>query len=67
MVREGNERATSTHPTQSEAAETGKDLARRDKSEFFLHAQTDRSGSTAITGKSNLPQMRGSWIRCRGR
>ena len=39
VVREGNERATSTHPTQSEAAETGKDLARRDKSEFFLHAQ----------------------------
>ena len=39
VVREGNERATSTHPTQSEAAETGRDLARRDKSEFFLHAQ----------------------------
>jgi uncharacterized protein (TIGR02271 family) len=39
VVREGNKRATSTHPTQSEAAETGRDLARRDKSEFFLHAQ----------------------------
>jgi uncharacterized protein (TIGR02271 family) len=39
VVREGNERATSTHPTQSEAAEIGRDLARRDKSEFFLHAQ----------------------------
>jgi uncharacterized protein (TIGR02271 family) len=38
-VREGNKRATSTHPTQSEAAEIGRDLARRDKSEFFLHAQ----------------------------
>jgi uncharacterized protein (TIGR02271 family) len=39
VVREGNKRATSTHPTQSEAAESGRDLARRDKSEFFLHAQ----------------------------
>src|SRR5215204_3308773 len=39
VVREGNNRATSTHPTQSEAAEIGRDLARRDKSEFFLHAQ----------------------------
>ena len=35
----GNKRATSTHPIQSEAAESGRDLARRDKSEFFLHAQ----------------------------
>src|SRR5919107_1377262 len=39
VVREGNKRATSTHPTQSEAAESGRDLARRDRSEFFLHAQ----------------------------
>src|SRR5918994_908081 len=39
VAREGNKRATSTHPTQSEAAERGRDLARRDKSEFFLHAQ----------------------------
>jgi uncharacterized protein (TIGR02271 family) len=39
VVREGNTRATSTHPTQSEAAERGRELARRDKSEFFLHAQ----------------------------
>jgi uncharacterized protein (TIGR02271 family) len=39
VVREGNKRATSIHPTQSEAAESGRDLARRDKSEFFLHAQ----------------------------
>src|SRR5215218_8175312 len=39
VVREGNKRATSTHPTQSDAAASGRDLARRDKSEFFLHAQ----------------------------
>src|SRR5215203_3233189 len=39
VVREGNKGATSTHPTQSEAADRGRVLARRDKSEFFLHAQ----------------------------
>src|SRR5919112_4688673 len=39
VMREGNKRATSTHPTQSEAAESGRELARRAKSEFFLHAQ----------------------------
>jgi uncharacterized protein (TIGR02271 family) len=39
VVREGNKRATSIHPTQSEAAESGRELARRDKTEFFLHAQ----------------------------
>ena len=42
VVREGNKRATSSHPTQSEAAESGRDLARRDNTEFFLHAQDGR-------------------------
>jgi uncharacterized protein (TIGR02271 family) len=42
VVRKGNKRATSSHPTQLEAAETGRDLARRDKTEFFLHAQDGR-------------------------
>jgi uncharacterized protein (TIGR02271 family) len=39
VVREGNQRATSVHPTQSEAAERGRELARRDGTEFFLHGQ----------------------------
>ncbi|MDQ3862076.1 MAG: DUF2382 domain-containing protein [Actinomycetota bacterium] len=39
VVREGNTRATSTHPTQSEAAESGRELARRDGTEFFLHGK----------------------------
>ncbi len=39
VVREGNQRATSVHPTQSEAAESGRELARRDSAEFFLHGQ----------------------------
>ena len=39
VLREGNQRATSVHPTQSEAAESGRELARRDGAEFFLHGQ----------------------------
>jgi uncharacterized protein (TIGR02271 family) len=42
VVREGSERATSLHPTQSEAAKEGRELARRDETEFFLHAQDGR-------------------------
>jgi Uncharacterized protein conserved in bacteria (DUF2188) len=39
VIREGNERATSLHQTQSEAAKDGRDIARRHETEFFLHAQ----------------------------
>jgi Uncharacterized protein conserved in bacteria (DUF2188) len=42
VVREGNERATSVHLTQAEAAKEGQDIARRDETEFFLHAQDGR-------------------------
>jgi len=39
VVREGNQRATSVHRTQAEAAESGRELARRDGTEFFIHGQ----------------------------
>ncbi len=42
VAREGNERATSLHQTQAQAAEEGRELARRDETEFFLHAQDGR-------------------------
>ena len=42
VVREGSERAASVHRTQAEAAKEGRDIARRDKTEFFLHAQDGR-------------------------
>src|SRR5829696_3804461 len=42
VVREGSERAKTVHPTQSEAAKAGRELARRDETEFFLHAQDGR-------------------------
>jgi uncharacterized protein (TIGR02271 family) len=39
VVREGNQRAISVHRIQAEAAEGGRELARRDGTEFFLHGQ----------------------------
>ncbi len=39
---DGKKQATSTHPTQSEAAEEGRNLARSEETEFFLHAQDGR-------------------------
>jgi uncharacterized protein (TIGR02271 family) len=63
VVREGNERATSIHPTQAEAAKAGRKLARKDGSAFLLHAKDgrvrDRSdygeGSSAPGGKPVNP------------
>jgi uncharacterized protein (TIGR02271 family) len=42
VVREGSERATSLHQTQAEAAKEGRNIARREKTEFFLHARDGR-------------------------
>jgi hypothetical protein len=39
VIREGNERATSLHDTQEQAEKKGRETARRDKTEFFLHNQ----------------------------
>jgi uncharacterized protein (TIGR02271 family) len=42
VVREGNDRATSVHPTQAEAAKAGRDIARRDRTGFMLHGRDGR-------------------------
>jgi len=58
VVREGSERASSVHPTQAEATKEGRDIARREETEFFLHAQDGRirehrsyGQETSATGK----------------
>jgi len=42
VVREGNDRATSVHPTQAQAARAGREIARKDGTEFLLHAKDGR-------------------------
>jgi hypothetical protein len=39
VIREGNQRATSLHDTQKQAETKGRETARRDKTEFYLHNQ----------------------------
>jgi uncharacterized protein (TIGR02271 family) len=55
VVREGSERATSVHPTQSEAAKEGRELARRYETEFFLHAQDGRIREQRNYGEEEPP------------
>ena len=42
VVREGNDRATSLHRTQAEAAEAGREVARKHGTSFLLHAKDGR-------------------------
>jgi len=56
VVREGNTRATSVHPTQSEAAEIGRDLAREDSTEFFLHGQDGQVREHRDYGEAETPE-----------
>ena len=39
VVRESSERASSRHGTQAQAEKKGRETARRDKAEFYLHDQ----------------------------
>lgn len=53
VVREGSRRTTSVHPTQSDAAREGRELARRDETEFFLHARAGRVREHRNYGKES--------------
>ncbi len=59
VVREGHKRASSVHPTQAEAAKEGRDIARREATEFFLHAQDGRVREHRDYGEGSRPADRG--------
>jgi hypothetical protein len=42
VMREGNQRASSVHPTQKEAEKAARQAARKDHTEFFLHNRLGR-------------------------
>jgi len=57
VVREGNDRATSIHPTQSEAAKAGREIARKNKTTFLLHAKDGRVRDRSdYGGRSSRPE-----------
>ncbi len=59
VVREGHKRASSIHPTQAEAAKEGRDIARREAIEFFLHAQDGRVREHRDYGEGPSPADKG--------
>ena len=55
VVREGNDRATSVHTTQAEAAKAGREIAREDGAEFLLHARDGRIRDRSDYGGNPAP------------
>lgn len=37
VTKEGNKKATSVHPTQKQAEDKGRNIARKEGAEFYLH------------------------------
>ena len=52
---EGNERVTSIHPTQHEAEIAGRDRARRDEVEIFIHRPDGRIRDRDSYGNDPFP------------
>lgn len=42
VMREGSKRASSVHPTQKQAEKVGRQAARKDQTEFYLHNRQGR-------------------------
>lgn len=51
----GNEKATSVHPTQRDAIEAGRDTARNQGSELFIHGENGRIRARNTYGKDPFP------------
>ncbi|MDT3438260.1 DUF2188 domain-containing protein [Pseudofrankia sp. BMG5.37] len=53
--RDGNQRVTSTHATQAEAARAGRETARRVEAEFFLQGRDGRIRERSSYGSDPFP------------
>ncbi|MCE6950123.1 DUF2188 domain-containing protein [Cereibacter sphaeroides] len=51
----GNDRATSVHPTQRQAIDAGRDIARNQGSELFVHGENGRIRERNTYGKDPFP------------
>lgn len=51
----GNQRATSVHPTQREAIETARDIARNQRSEMLIHGENSRIRERNTYGDDPYP------------
>ncbi len=55
VKKEGNDRASSVHPTQREAIDAGRDAARREASELLIHGQDGRIRERDSYGNDPYP------------
>ena len=55
VVREGADRASSLHPTQSGALDVGRDMARRERGELFIHDRDNRIRDRDSFGNDPFP------------
>lgn len=53
--REGSERVSSTHRTQAEAAKEGREAAKRDKTEHFIHGEDGKIRERNSYGSDPFP------------
>ena len=55
VTREGNNRASPVHPTQMEAEWKGRQTARNDKTEFYLHNEQGQVRERDSHGNDPFP------------
>jgi hypothetical protein len=55
VMREGNQRASSVHSTQKEAEKAGRQAARKDQTEFYLHNRQGKVRERDSYGKDPYP------------
>jgi hypothetical protein len=55
VTRDGAGRASSVHPTQAEATDAGRDTARREKTELYVHGRNGRIRERNSYGGDSYP------------
>ncbi len=55
VKKEGNERASSVHPTQKDAIGAGRDAARREQAELLIHGRDGRIRERDSHGNDPFP------------
>ena len=55
VIRQGDDRATSLYPTQAQAAQAGRSIARRDHVEFLIHGRNGQIRARDSYGHDPFP------------
>lgn len=55
VIRDGARRASSVHSTQAEAADAGREIARREQAELYIHGRDGRIRDRDSYGNDPYP------------